>query len=725
MIFRACSCNLLAVVLAAGLATPAFSMQDGARAIPATQNSPQELLNDWIHYTKIAHLELSNAKGQALIDSGVSNAELATIIDETQGVEKRFQEAVDRAMQVPELEPIAGDLWKRAESGRLDLARDSERIEEAVKMLTGPQRARLIGKQRLLAAKEYAVPALLKELTEGTDSQLKIEAQKVLVELGRNAAFPLSVAALRLTGPGQRTVCDILGAIKQPQAAPYLRDVSMNAAEQENKDAAKRAFDRLGVPDGSLSSLYSDLGRHYFDGNESLVAFPEEPTNNVWRYNDFTGLSPRPVPTAIFTDVMAMELAAKSVALDAANSAGLSLFVASDLKRENDLPEGAVDPIYGDNKYTPEFYATVFGTRTCLDVLSLGIDKLDTPLVRDAIDALSKTTGGANLFSGSAGRNPLLEALSYPDRRVQYEAALTLAHALPQQKFSGDQAVVPILASAVRQGNESTVLLVADNEENRANAASQLQTMGFQVVGSGASVAAVGPEFARAVGVDLVYIRMGSAADTKEAIESLRRVPKVAAAPIVVLATATDIAVLNKDYRTDQRVIMTQAREGEEALKTAVEQVMRRGAGGRIDEAEAEEYAIRALGALRDVAISRSPAYAIADAETALIDALDTRQGGTRLLVAEILALIDSDAAQRKLFDASLNATAEEQVDLLHRTADSVRLWGDKAEERHVTALLDLIAKSEGETAEAAATVHGALSLPASGAVGLLPTVPE
>ena len=79
--------------------------------------------------------------------------------------------------------------------------------------------------------------------------------------------------------------------------------------------------------------------------------------------------------------------------------------------------------------------------------------------MRDAIAALSKTTGGSNLFARTTGRQPLLEALSYPDRRVQYEAALTLGNAMPQQRFAGDQAVVPTLASAVRQGGKAMAVV--------------------------------------------------------------------------------------------------------------------------------------------------------------------------------------------------------------------------------------------------------------------------
>ena len=716
---------LLAMLIASGTSTMAPARQNAPRAsAQASTVSPQELLKDWIHYTKIAHVELANAKAQALLDSGVSNAELANMLDEIRDVEKRFQEAVDRAMLVPQMEPLAAELWQRAEAGRLDLARDPKRIDEAVKMLGTTVRGRQIGEGRLLAAKEYAVPALLKEITDGSDQTLKLECQKVLVKLGPNAVAPLSVAVLNLTGANQRLVADLLGTIRNPVSAPYLREVSTSSADQESREAAQRAFDRLGVPDAPLSTLYSNLGRQYFDGNESLIAFPDEPHNNVWRFNSFTGLSPQPVPTSIFGDVMAMQLASKAVSLDAANASAISLFVAADLNRENDLPEGATDPVYGDNKYAPDFYATVFGTQTCLDVLGLAIDQVNTPLVRDAIAALSKTTGGANLFARSSSRQPLLEALTYPDRRVQYEAALTLAHALPQQRFDGDQQVVPILASAVRQGAKALALFVVENEENRANATEQAQKLGFEIVGAGPSAAAVQPDVARAVGVDLIFVRMGSAEDTKAAIEAIRSVPKAAAAPIVVIASGTDEAQLNKDFRNDPRIIMTRAAAGEDALTKSVEIVMKRGAGGRITESESEEYAIRALGALRDIAISRSPAYAIADAESALADALDVREGGTRLLVADILALINTDTAQRKLFDSSFAASGEEQAQLLNRTADSVRLFGDKAEERHVAALLDLITNSTGDVAVSAATVHGALNLPTTGAVNLLPQQP-
>jgi CheY-like chemotaxis protein len=683
---------------------------------------PGELLNDYIHYAKVANTDLAAASAQALLDSGISNADLAKLVDEGKITEKRIDEAIARAQLVPALEVVTAELSRRIEAGRLDLARDTKRIDEAVQMLVRTQRERLIAKQRLAAAKEYAVPALLKIITDGSNEQLKLAAQDMIVDIGGPAVSPMCAALLALNGNSQRIVCDLLGRIKHPNAAPYLRELAMDdRADNAVREAAARAFRTVGGVEMPLSRLYSNLARQYFDGNESLVAFPAEDTNNVWKYDQFVGLTPTPVPTPIYGQIMALRTSRHSVNIDPRNSDALALCVASNLKRENDLPEGATDPIYGNEHYTPEFFATVFGTQTCLDVLGLAIDKTDTPLVRDAIAALSKTTGGANLFARGKGRQPLLEALEYPDRRVQYEAALTLAHALPQQSFTGDHYVVPLLASAVRMGSKSLALVIADDEENRRNAVMQLEQMGFQIVGAGSGLAEVQVDIGRAVGVDLAVVRVRSADTARQIVTDLRRIAKTAAAPVLLVAAATDLAGLQRDYRDDQRVLPARAGIAPENFEHAVESVMKRGAGGRMTEAQSEEYAILALGALHDVAISHSAAFAIADAESALLDALAARSGGMREKVAEILAMIDSDRSQRQLFDAAFAAKDDEQVALLHLVADSVRRFGDRAEPRHVAALVDLVATSKGETAEAAATVHGSLNLPLSEAMKLIP----
>jgi hypothetical protein len=714
-------CGLLAI---ATLALTVWSAAASAQA-PA----PEQMLEDFVFYTLTANPDLAAANGQALLDSGLSFAEMAVLLDEGgKTTVIRFDSAIIRAQRIPdpELERVAATLSTSIERGRLDLARDPDRIDEAIRMLVGNQRERLIGTRRLIAAGEYAVPSLLRQITEGRDERLKNQCILVLQEIGAQAVSPLCSALPEMGDPvAQRIVCDTLGVIGYPHAAPVLRALAESAdTPAPLRGSANRAFGQVasqmqqGLP---LSELFSQLGRQYFDENESLIAFPFEETNNVWTYDAFVGLTATPVPTEIFGEVMAMKMASTSIGIDAANEQALSLFVAANLKRENELPKGMIDPIYGELPYTPDFYATVFGTQTSMDVLGMAIDSINTPLVRDAIRALSQTTGGANLFSRNRGRTPLLEALQFPDRRTQYEAALTLARALPESAFPGDFSVVPLLASAVRTGDTTYALVIADDEEDRRVLSNMLELMDFEIVGAEASVASLQNAILESIGIDLVVCKKDDADEAIDAVASLRTIPKAAAVPVLIQSGALDLPLLRPEFRGDRRVLVGRAGMGEGELASQVDAVLDAASGGRMNEAEAQIYAIEALGALRDISVSRSPIYSILDAEPTLLEALEVRTGGTRLLVADILARLDSDRSQRAIFDAALNAVGGEQVDLLDRVAASVKRYGDRAEQRHLDALIDLIDSSGGDTAEAAARVHGSLNLSKTEALGLIP----
>ena len=687
-----------------------------AKAPAQAESDPAQLLDDFVHYSLVAKPDLAAANAQALMDSGITDAELARLLDEGKVTLEKFDRAISRAQLVEELTDIVAELARRVEAGRLDLARDKDRIDEAI------QRQKLLAIRRLEAAGEYAVPELLNTITEGRDEQLKAACEEMLLTIGRLAVAPLCQALPNLADPtGRRIICDLLGEIGYPHAGPFLYELSWDEnAPTPVREAAIRAFRRVGGVEAPLSVLYSNLARQYFNGTASLIAYPYESTNNVWKYDAFVGLEPTPVATEIYGRVMAMKNAAAAARIDAGNTDAISLFVAANLKRENDLPAGADDPIYAEARYTPAFYATVFGTDTCMDVLAMALDNVDTPLVRDALAALAYTTGGSNLFAGNRDRQPLLQALQYPDRRVQYEAAMTLGRALPRQHFAGDFAVVPLLASAVRSSNQTFALVLADNDEDRRVISSRLGELGFSVLGAAATVSSLEAVIAEAVGIDLVVIRQGAPETSRQSAADLRILPKTNAAPVLLIAAGVDLPSLKQNYLSDSSVKVSPW-ASEEAFEAAIDELLLHAAGGRMDEAEAEIYAIESLQVLRDIAVSGCPAYSVADAESALIDALQLRSGGTRMLVAKILALIESDRAQRTLMDAAFATEGGEQVELLDYVCDSVKAFGQRIEDRHLRALLQLVAQSSGETAEAAARLHGALNLPAAQAVDLLP----
>ncbi|MHC5024748.1 MAG: hypothetical protein ACYTGG_12730 [Planctomycetota bacterium] len=696
-----------------------------AAAPLATAQDCARLLEDFVHYTFVAKPDLAAGFAQELLDCVGTDGDLVILLDEGPVSTERFDQAISRARSVPELEVIAAEIEIRVENGRLSLAREQDRINEAIQMLIGTQRQQLLAERRLESAGEYAVPALLREIMEGRNERLKLQCERMLVRIGREAVTPLSAALPHVEDNTQRVLCDILGEIGWNHAAPFLRELSLDAAASGPvQEAAARAFRNVGGREVELSNLYSMVAQRYFDGAESLVAYPFEDSNNVWDYDNFIGLESTPVPTDIYHEVMAMRMSGSALRVDPANRKALSLFVAANLKRENELPAGDGDPIFGGNPYGPEFYATVFGTSTCMDVLAMAVESVDTPLVRDAIAALAKTTGGSNLFSFSdgAGRQPLLLALEYPARRVRYEAALTLGRALPDDAFPGDSSVVPLLASAVRTGNRMFALVIVHDEEDRRGVSRRLVNLGFDIIAAESNLASVRDLASASIGIDLVVVSQPTPEDAQETIQDLRHLPRAAAAPVLLVATGLDYPGLEREYHSDASVKVWRplAGSGEREFGAAVDEVLLRVSGGRMTESESEVYAIEALSALRDIALTSCPAYDIRDAEPALLDAMVSRQGGTRLLVGDILALMDSEPAQNALLSAAL-AGGENQIDMLQRAADSVKRFGNRAQPHQVTALLELIRSSEGETADAAARLHGAMNLPSDDAIELIP----
>ncbi|MCP3903801.1 MAG: hypothetical protein GY715_09220 [Planctomycetes bacterium] len=702
----------------AAVIAPVLALLLAASPASAQGDDREQLLEDFVHYAQIARPDLAVAFAQSLTETGITNQELAVLVDA--GDVERFDTAVLWALRVPELEDVARELAERVELGRLELARDGDRIAEAIQMLVGTKRQQLIAIGRLKAAGEYAVPALLLVVTDGKDERLKLECKRMIRDIGLPSVTPLCMALEGVDPRSQRDVLELLGDMGYKHAAPFLRDFETDDKTPDGlRDVAAGAMSLIGVDEHDVSRLYGQLARDFYDSHESLTPYAFEATNNVWSYDDFVGLEPSPVPTEIFSEIMAMKMAARALQLDSNNRDALALYVAANLKRENDLPDGADDPIFGESQYSPSFYATVFGTGVCQDVLALALDTRDTPLVRDAIAALAETTGGANLF-GDSDRNPLLEALSYPDRRVQYESALTLARALPDESFEGSYRVVPILASAVRTGGESFALVVSDDEENRRQAVIDVERTGFSVVGAEDNVPALRGSIDDATAVDLVVVRMRTGEAAVETVNDLARITKTAAAPVLVLAAGVDRPRLQLDFRANPRVKVANVLVTEGGLDANIDELLERASGGRMTEAEAEAYAFEAMDALEGISISCTNAFDLLDAESSLLDALETRTGRARLLVAGTVARIGTDRAQRRLFDVALAASGGERIDLLDRVADSVKRFGDRAEPRHVAALVDLVANSAGSTAEAAARVHGALNMTTMEAVGLI-----
>lgn len=705
---------LVVAVCVVGAFSPPTMAQD--------QQEPdsKELLADFIHYILIDQSEAAAAVGQQLLDRGLSNVEFVDLVEQTQDL-GRFERALPRALKKAELEPIAAAMIGAYERGKLERVRMPEEISANIAKLTGTRIGWYLARERLITAGEYAVPQLLDALLDDSDPLMQSQVQQVLRDMGRQCVIPLVTALPSLGVTGQTLVVDVLRRVPYRTSLPALHDLRSHTPSPEIRKACERAIQQIdptGTGGTDAGDLYRQLAEGYYDERAELTSFPGERFQLLWNYDPAIGLYMTPIDIAVFHEAMAMRNAERSLELSPEDNQTLALWVSSNFSREIDTPTGYENPAYPLSRRDAMYYAVAAGSGIEQHVLLRGLDEHDTPLVRRAIAAIEKTAGGEALWGEADARQPLVEALRYPNRRVQYEAALALAAAHPSHPFTGSDRVVPILASAIRNADETYAVILAETDRYEG-LRRVLQGMGYTVLPPSETLEGLAQPIADAPGIDLIVMALNTGA-TEEMIAQAQSRPDLSATPILALTSTTGYIDLGRKYEKDIRVSVRQSAIGGPVLTAAIEELIRVAAGGPITPEEAREYASRSLDTLRDLAVSGHPAFNVADAALPLIGALSERTGMVRLRVAEVLSWINQPRTQGALMDAALATSSDERVSLLGLTADSAKRFGNLLEDRQIARLVEIASDGSDEDATAAAALMGSLNLPNTDLIPLI-----
>ncbi len=698
------------------------------------------LLRDFVHYARVARTDLAAANGKALLDQLVaphgagtmSLTEFAKMV-EASGELGRFEETALRGTRFGgELEGVATKLLRAYQLGKLEQARDPGEIIRNIGLLGGTARQRAVGRDRLLIAGEYAMPLLLDAFRSREGAQLRFdvaggqpivatidavtraEVETTIRLLGRQAVAPLQAALMKVDATQQERLAALLGDIPVRSSLPFLYDLRASTKNPAVKVSAERAIAKLDnevINDAPIGTLYEALAKAYYDQQDSLVSFPGESVQLLWSFDPQVGLVSTPIDSGLFHEAMAMRLSEQALRANPGSASALALWLASNFQREAQTPSGYVNPAYGATRPDAMFYAVAAGPAAVQRVLALGIDGKSAPLSRRAIGALEKTAGASALASGEAERRPLLEALRFPNRRVQYEAALVLANAGPREKFDGSDRVVPTLAGIVGEAGSRYAVVVALDAERRSSMTEQLKALGYTVLPAAERLSGVEQELAAAPSVELVYASLPTGA-TASLIDEARARAKTSTTPIVAYASPEAQAELNIRFGRDATVRLV--REGLDTgqLEAAINQVVASASGGDISPEDAFVYQERAVSALRDIAVSGSPVFNLGDATGPLLKALEGTRGAMRLKMAEVLSYIGDARVQSALFDAAFASDGDEQVAMLGHVSSSAKRFGNQLADRQVKRLVELAGKAGPDAkSNAVAALLGSLNV--------------
>lgn len=705
--------------------SPPAAKGDAPKAADAAQGpSNTELLNDFVHYVLIDRPDLAKSMGQALLDRKIADKDFTRLVDSSAGG-KRFTAAVLRGQRRSDLEEVSSKLLSAYEQGKLSTVRNPEAVSSNIKMLGGSLREREYARTRLREAGEYSMPQLFPALLDRTNPALAAEARQVMVEMGRQAVMPLSAALPRLSSSDQETVINVLGDIPYTASLPFLYDVIENTKSEQTKVAASEAVRRIGGAvnqQGSQAERFTNLANEYYSASPALISFPGDTHQPVWKYEPEQGLTFQSVDSKLFPSTMAMKLSEEALKRDAKNSRALSTWLAANFQREINSPAGYENPLYPKDRRDAMYYAVAAGAGASQDVLARALDGNDTPLARRALAALEKTAGGSSMWKGAPGttRVALLDALRFPSRRVQYDAALALASTGPREAFPGSDQVVRILASAVRDVGAKYALVLAGETERQASMSELLRTQGYTVLTPGTRLDEVRQSIADAPGVDLMILDLPVESTQRAITESLSD-SKLRATPILAMTSSAGALELGQRFGRDSRVRIARQGLNPKEITASAAQLVDAVSGGDLKADEAGAYRGRALAALRDLGASANPVLNVADAQGPLVTALgDTKDEAVRVRIAEVLAFAPSKNAQGAVVDAALAAEGAQRVKLLNVAASGAKRVGNMLEESHVSRLIDLAREGASDEATAAASLLGALNLSGGEVVPLI-----
>ncbi len=686
-----------------------------------------ELLADFIFYVQTANPELAASNARALLDSGISPEQFVNLIDDDPRLSEQWDQAYREAMLVGDLEALAAGLANLYEGGRRARARNPEEIKANIELLTGTARQQLLGWDRLKEAGEYALPYIYERFSDGRDLFLRAQLRELLIDMGNDAVGPL-VAALPNAQPEvQERIANVLGAIRYRRALPALAELSKTTDNEAVRRAADIAIRQIGG-DSSIvndpAAAYAELAEFYFRDRRSaygtFISFPGEDYQLVWELNPQGELLQTAIRTEVYHETMAMLNASRALTLDASNDRALAVLLAADFARVLDEPEGWGHPLFGDDPRDPTFYVVAAGSGPSQRALALALSENDTLLARQLIGAMSRSAGGVGLWNGVEGSKPLAGALSYPDRRVRYEAAIALGGAAPKAHFEGAERVVPTLSAAVRDAAARFAVVVAADIQRQQDLLGALEGDGYTVLPPARDLASIRQAIATAPGIDFIAIDQDPIT-LAQTMREVRSDAKLAATPVLAFMSLRDRETHGARYRDDPLTRLARPGTGMSEFVVGANDLVETVAGAPVGADEARDYAMRSLSVLGEIAASGDNVFSVTDAGSSLIASLEETEGEVQLMVATVVSSICESRGQIALLDAALSESdPDQQVALLARVVDSAHRCGNLAENRQVDRLRNLIGSDEVGVATAAAAAAGALGLPNDQVVPLL-----
>jgi len=688
------------------------------------------LAEDGWHYAAIGRFDLAKAHFEALAKESPDPVALLELAGYNPNRQAILLQLIDRK----DIGPAARTMLNLLQEGEFLLRTNPEQIIRNIQKLGGTAREKMTALPKLKRSGEWAIPFMLDVLLDPQQKRLHAHVVAALSQIGKPAVTPLAISLAMKNETVKVFVIRALGKIGYPHAVPYLQrlieDEKTPKQVQAEAVQAIRAIEQISGKtfNASAAELFHNLAEAYYQDRGSLMAEPDAPVANVWYWRD-GHLTSTQVPPVIFNELMALRCCEAALKLDSDRPETVALWLAANFKREAQLgvadveseaadPATAKDPTKPANYPRAIYFARAAGAQYNHMVLARGLKEGEPAVILGALAALRETAGAASLIGSEDYKQPLVQALTFPNLMVRIKAALVLGNALPDKKFAGCQNVVPALSEALAQTGSQHAIVIERDEATRNRVVGILRNGGFLVVAGEHFYAVLEEARKRVPSVDLIVLGSDMAEPVLgKALAELRKDYLFASAPTVILIKPADMAAVLRLTRLDERLGRVDVEAPAERLLLEYDRVRRRVGALPLNKQTALDLALEAAETLRLIAITRNRAYDFRAAQIALINALGHPAEPLRVTAAAVLAISELPEAQRSIAQLALDDQQPKPIRIaaFGSLADSAKAHGNLLTANLLEKVVAAATQAEDlEIRTAASQALGALNLPSN-----------
>jgi CheY-like chemotaxis protein len=384
---------------------------------------------------------------------------------------------------------------------------NKERIAKFVKNLaSGEPEERAFALRELFRSGSRMIPEYVARLQEARGEE-RAHLLAALPQLGDDTVPPL-LAALDIEDRVLRVdLIDVLEKRADRRAVPYLwylagsekiaREVRAKA-EEALVNLLRTKVDLLPAPKAALTKEAENYYRHQ-------VPFPDPRRVQVWRW-DGKEIVSATIPASRAEEFYGLRFARQALDLDPGYAPAQNVFLSIALDKAVE-PLGLDQPLSKIPPGINELLASV-NPELVTAVLQRALSERRTGVILEAARALG-ALAEVRANRSAAGQDPaLVQALKYPDRRVQLVAADALLRIPGASQVAAKSRIVEVLRRTAASDPVSKVLIADGNRERATLIADAVRKAGFEPV-----TAVTGRDALRAVrtaaDIDVMLIDQG------------------------------------------------------------------------------------------------------------------------------------------------------------------------------------------------------------------------